>query len=75
MNAVVYHGPGDIRLDDVPEPQLRSDTDAVVRITASAVCERDLSCTSGLSAHLEPGRRALAQAGEFIGRQLQREVS
>lgn len=27
------------------------------------------------NAHLEPGRRALAQAGEFIGRQLQREVS
>ena len=26
------------------------------------------------NAHLEPGRRALAQAGEFIRRQLQRET-
>jgi threonine dehydrogenase-like Zn-dependent dehydrogenase len=29
MKAVVFHDVGDIRLDDVPEPKLQSDTDAV----------------------------------------------
>lgn len=37
MKAVVFHGVGDIRVDDVPEPQLQAPTDAIVRITASAM--------------------------------------
>jgi threonine dehydrogenase-like Zn-dependent dehydrogenase len=37
MKAVVFHGVGDIRLDDVPEPKIQDPTDAIVRITASAI--------------------------------------
>ncbi len=37
MKAVVYHGVGDIRLDNIPEPTLQASTDAIVRITASAI--------------------------------------
>lgn len=33
MQAVVFHGIGDIRLEDVPEPKIRENTDAIVRIT------------------------------------------
>lgn len=38
MRAVVFHGIGDIRLDTVPEPKLKERTDAIVRLTASAIC-------------------------------------
>jgi threonine dehydrogenase-like Zn-dependent dehydrogenase len=38
MKAVVYHGLGDIRLDTVSDPKLKEDTDALVRLTASAIC-------------------------------------
>ncbi len=42
MKAVVFHGVGDIRLDEVPEPTLRDPFDAIVRLTASAICGTDL---------------------------------
>ena len=38
MKAVVFHDVGDIRLDEVPEPTLRQPNDAIVRLTASAIC-------------------------------------
>jgi threonine dehydrogenase-like Zn-dependent dehydrogenase len=47
MKAVVYHGVGDIRLDDVPEPKLEAPTDAIVRLTASAICGTDLHFVRG----------------------------
>ncbi len=42
MKAVVFHGVGDIRVEEVPEPALREPTDAVVRLTVSAICGTDL---------------------------------
>lgn len=42
MKAVVFHGIGDIRLDDVPAPQLQEPTDAIVRLTCNAICGTDL---------------------------------
>lgn len=47
MKAVVFHDVGDIRLDDVPEPELQAPTDAIVRITASAICGTDLHFVRG----------------------------
>ncbi|GLY47787.1 alcohol dehydrogenase catalytic domain-containing protein [Lentzea sp. NBRC 102530] len=47
MKAVVWHGTGDIRLDDVPDPQLFEPTDAIVRITRSAICGTDLHMVRG----------------------------
>lgn len=47
MKAVVWHGIGDIRLDDVPEPTIQQPTDAVVRLTASAICGTDLHFVRG----------------------------
>ncbi len=35
MTAVVWHGLGGIRRDDVPEPQLREPADAILRLTTS----------------------------------------
>lgn len=47
MKAVVFHGIGDIRLDDVPEPVLQQDTDAIVRLTRTAICGTDLHFIRG----------------------------
>ena len=42
MKAVVFHGIGDIRLEDVKEPRIKKTTDAIVALTASAICGTDL---------------------------------
>ena len=56
MKAVVWHDVGDIRLDDVSEPKLKSDNDAVVRITASAICGTDLHLIRGTFTGMKSGR-------------------
>lgn len=56
MRAVVYHGPGDIRMDEVPEPQLQHPNDAIVRITTSAICGTDLHFVRGTMPGLREGR-------------------
>ena len=55
MKAVVWHGIGDIRLDDVPEPQLKESTDAIVRLTASAICGTDLHFIRGTMSGMVAG--------------------
>jgi len=55
MKAVVFHGVGDIRLDDVPEPQIEEPTDAIVRLTASAICGTDLHFVRGTMSGMRPG--------------------
>ena len=55
MKAVVWHGIGDIRLDDVPEPQIQQPTDAIVRLTASAICGTDLHMIRGTFTGMKPG--------------------
>ncbi|HET7370226.1 MAG TPA: zinc-dependent alcohol dehydrogenase [Gammaproteobacteria bacterium] len=56
MKAVVFHGIGDIRLDDVAEPKLQDATDAIVRITASAICGTDLHMIRGTLPGMKDGR-------------------
>ena len=55
MKAVVWHGTGDIRLDDVPKPKIKDETDALVRLTASAICGTDLHFIRGTMAGMKPG--------------------
>jgi threonine dehydrogenase-like Zn-dependent dehydrogenase len=42
MRATTIHGPGDIRVTDVPDPTLGSPTDAIVKVTAGCICGSDL---------------------------------
>jgi alcohol dehydrogenase len=42
MRAATYHGPGDIRIEERPRPEVDDPTDAVVRVTHTAVCGSDL---------------------------------
>ncbi len=55
MKAVVFHGIGDIRLDNVPEPKIQDSTDAIVRLTASAICGTDLHMIRGTFPGMKPG--------------------
>ncbi|WAP68656.1 alcohol dehydrogenase catalytic domain-containing protein [Jiella pelagia] len=47
MKAVVFHGVRDIRLDNVPDPTIKEPTDAIVRLTSSAICGTDLHMIRG----------------------------
>ena len=55
MKAVVFHGIGDIRLDNVPDASIKDSTDAVVRLTASAICGTDLHFVRGTFPGVKPG--------------------
>ncbi len=55
MKAVVWHGIGDIRLDTVPDPTLQEPTDAIVRITRSAICGTDLHFVRGTMSGMQEG--------------------
>lgn len=55
MKAVVFHDVGDIRLDTVADPGLQAPTDAIIRITASAICGTDLHMVRGTMPGMKPG--------------------
>jgi glutathione-independent formaldehyde dehydrogenase len=55
MRAVVYHGPRDVRVERVPDPQIETPTDVLVKITTTAICGSDLHMYEGRTG-LEPGR-------------------
>ena len=42
MRATVFHGPQDVRVEQVPDAQIRASRDAVVRISHACVCGSDL---------------------------------
>ena len=63
MDATVLHSPGDIRLEQVPDPQIVRPSDAIVRTVASCVCGSDLWPYRGIS----PVRRPRRIGHEFVG--------
>ncbi len=64
MRASVYHGPRDIRVEDVPDATLKEPTDALVRVTHACICGSDLWPYRGeLEIYGRPGRTG----HEFMG--------
>jgi threonine dehydrogenase-like Zn-dependent dehydrogenase len=64
MRASVYHGPRDVRVEDVPDATLREPTDALVRVTHACICGSDLWPYRGeLEIYGRPGRTG----HEFMG--------
>ena len=55
MKAVVFHDVGDIRVEEVDDPQIQEPTDAIVRITSSAICGTDLHMVRGTLPGMKPG--------------------
>ena len=42
MKAVTWHGRRDVRVDEVPDPQIQEPTDAIIKVTTTAICGSDL---------------------------------
>src|SRR5579864_7463877 len=55
MRAVVYNGPRDIRVTNVPDARIERPTDVLVKITSTNICGSDLHMYEGRT-DMEPGR-------------------
>ncbi len=55
MKAVTWHGKRDVRIDEVPDPRILEPTDAIVKVTATAICGSDLHLYEVLGAYLKTG--------------------
>ena len=63
MRAVVMHAPGDVRVEDVADPQIVKATDAVIRLAATCICGSDLWPYRGTDPVTEP----LTMGHEYAG--------
>ncbi|WP_422773646.1 zinc-dependent alcohol dehydrogenase [Plantactinospora sp. WMMC1484] len=55
MKALTWQGRRDVRVTEVPDPRIEEPTDAVVRITSTAICGSDLHLYEVLGPYLKPG--------------------
>lgn len=55
MRAVTWQGIEDIRTIEVPDPVIQDPTDAIVRVTSTAICGSDLHLYGVLAPFLAPG--------------------
>ncbi|MGW6004545.1 alcohol dehydrogenase catalytic domain-containing protein [Oerskovia enterophila] len=63
MRATFMYGPGDVRVEQVPDPVLQAPTDAIVRVTLACVCGSDLHPYHSMPASAE----GVPMGHEFIG--------
>jgi 2-desacetyl-2-hydroxyethyl bacteriochlorophyllide A dehydrogenase len=63
MQAVTFQAPGEVRLEERPEPELLAPDDAVVRVEATGVCGSDLHIYHG-RVQMDPG---FTLGHEFVG--------
>jgi threonine dehydrogenase-like Zn-dependent dehydrogenase len=66
MRAVCWHGPRDVRVERVADPEILNPRDAIVRVTATAICGSDL--------HLWNGMIPTMRAGDILGHEFMGEV-
>jgi len=55
MKALTWHGKGDIRCESVPDPRIEHPRDAIIKVTACAICGSDLHIYGGLIPSMEHG--------------------
>ena len=55
MRAVTWQGNENVRVDEVPDPQIQEPTDAIIKVTSTAICGSDLHLYSVLGPFLDPG--------------------
>ena len=63
MRALTYEGEASVKVVDVPKPSIKDPTDALVRVTLSAVCGSDLHIYHGRI----PGCEGSVLGHEFVG--------
>ena len=56
MRALVYHGPGQKAWEEVPDPEITDDADAIVRVDATTICGTDLHILKGDVPAVRDGR-------------------
>ncbi|RMO21382.1 Glutathione-dependent formaldehyde dehydrogenase [Pseudomonas cichorii] len=59
MRALTYHGAHNVKVDNVPDPQLKEADDIILRVTATAICGSDL--------HLYHGKIPATEHGDILG--------
>jgi threonine dehydrogenase-like Zn-dependent dehydrogenase len=64
MRALCWHGKQDIRCDTVPDPKIEHPRDAIIRVTACAICGSDLHLYDGFMPTMESGD---IMGHEFMG--------
>jgi 2-desacetyl-2-hydroxyethyl bacteriochlorophyllide A dehydrogenase len=63
MRAVTFQAPGEVRLDEKPDPELTAPDEAIVRVEATGVCGSDLHLYHG-RIQIEPG---FTLGHEYVG--------
>ena len=66
MRALAWHSKGDLRCDTVPDPQIQHPRDAIIKVTACAICGSDLHIFDGVI----PGMKS----GDILGHETMGEV-
>jgi threonine dehydrogenase-like Zn-dependent dehydrogenase len=66
VKALTWHGRGDIRCDTVPDPKIQDGRDAIIKVTACAICGSDL--------HLMGGYVPTMEKGDVLGHETMGEV-
>jgi threonine dehydrogenase-like Zn-dependent dehydrogenase len=55
MKALTFHGKGDMRCETVPEPKIEHPRDAIIKVTACAICGSDLHIFDGVIPGMQHG--------------------
>ena len=55
MKALTWQGKRDVRVEEVPDPRIQEPTDAIVRITSTAICGSDLHLYEVLGPYMHAG--------------------
>ncbi|HYZ23565.1 MAG TPA: zinc-dependent alcohol dehydrogenase [Rhodopila sp.] len=66
MRALAWHGKGSIRCDSVPDPKIEHSRDAIIKVTACAICGSDL--------HIYDGVIPSMKHGDILGHETMGEV-
>lgn len=66
MKALTWHGKHDVRIDTVDDPEIINPRDAIIKVTATAICGSDL--------HLYDGYIPTMQSGDILGHEFMGEV-
>ena len=66
MKALCWHGKSDVRCETVPDPKIEHPRDAIIKVTACAICGSDLHIYNGIIPYME--------SGDIIGHETMGEV-
>jgi len=55
MKTLTWHGKRDVRVETAPDPKIEEPTDAIIKVTSTAICGSDLHLYEVLGAYLTPG--------------------